>query len=164
MKCPKCGSKYITVINQPVQLKEKTESSAFIYITLIAVIVLTLGIILIIAGRANSKNNAYNDAILSEQASIEKEITISPFASTTPINTTTTIVSISMEAVGSFLLNYSSAALIAIGVLHALRPHKMENRLIGVCMDCGHTAALKEFKRKTEENTEPVSEEESKQE
>lgn len=55
--------------------------------------------------------------------------------------------------IGIFILRWSAISLLACGIINALRPHKMDNKLIGVCMECGHDAELNAFKETTEATT-----------
>lgn len=163
MKCPKCGSKYITVVNRPIQLEEKTKSGTMSFLITVAIIALFVGVILLAAAPKESSSADISSSSASTQITTYAGIT-PPSGSSSGSGCSDFVNSPTAYVIGAALAKWSAITLLACGIINALRPHKWENKFVGVCMDCGYATYLKEFKIKTEENTEPVSEEESKQE
>ena len=128
MKCPNCGSEKITVVNQPIQLKEKTDSVIIDIFAALSVLALLIGVI------------GFFTIVSVNNGDLEKV----PF-----------------YLISLALMKWSVISLVAIGILNALRPHKWENQLVGICMDCGHAKTLKAFKETLEENPATVPSEEN---
>ncbi|MEG9430327.1 MAG: hypothetical protein VZQ61_05345 [Christensenellaceae bacterium] len=162
MKCPKCGSEKITVVNRPIQLEEKTNSGTMTFLITVAIITLFVGIIMLAAAPKESSSADIPSTTTTQMA--EYAAVTPPSSSSSNSGCSNFLNSPTAYVVGAALTKWSAITLLTCGIINSLRPHKWNNKLIGVCMDCGHSAALKAFKEKTEENTEPVSEEENKQE
>lgn len=120
MKCERCGSEKITIVNQPIQLKDKTDSVIVDIFTAISILILIVGII--------------GFFITSNQ----------------PANTELEKVPFYLTSLA--LMKWSGITLIAIGILNALRPHKIENKLICVCLECGYSAELRQPTTPQKEN------------
>ena len=112
MKCPRCKSEKITVINQPIQTNEKFESLAIALLSVSAIFVLIAGIVLFF----NASSQYKGDALQSATEYI----------------------------LGGYFIRYSVLTLIFIGIINAVRPRKMSNKLICVCLECGYSAELRQ--------------------
>ncbi|MDY6367290.1 MAG: hypothetical protein SPL13_02080 [Clostridia bacterium] len=114
MKCPNCKKTNITVINQPVQLDEKTPSMTMRIITVLSILCLFAGLIFYIYARINFQHDILD--------------------------------SVGIYIAGKYMLKWAAISLVACGIINAIRPHKIENKLIGICLDCGHSDDIKKFK------------------
>ena len=112
MKCPRCKSEKITVINQPIQTNEKFESITIALLSFFSVLILITGIILFFSANSQYKGDALTSAV--------------------------------EYILGGNFIKYSVLTLIALGLVNAIRPRKMSNKLICVCLECGYSAELKQ--------------------
>lgn len=120
MKCPRCKSEKITIINQPIQTDEKFESLTITLLSFFAILILITGIILFFT--ANSQYNG--DDLKSATEYI----------------------------LSGYFIKYSVLTLIFIGLINAIRPRKMSNKLICVCLECGYSAELRQPTSPQKEN------------